>query len=377
MTANAESTMYWPEDGVALTEEAIDRLISWASGLGASAIRLQSDHRIGIGLHGKNYQVTRRKLLNTDTKTALRHFFRSEDGASLIARKEHINISHCVWPDRRARRYSFRIQAHGCRVGVSEGMSIILRPLADIPRPLEEQEVEPELIEAMNQGSGFYPVCGPTGSGKTTLLGGFVRDWLEDPNEHRNIIEGSKPIEILYDLVKQPSSRIDQTEIGAHFHSFPDFIEAAVRSEPTDIIVGECNNTQTMMAALQGGISGHALLTSLHTNDPASTMQRIIGLCPPDQAGSMTLAAAEGMRVIVNQRLLPSTDGKRTPIRSFIRFNHARRSRLLDAPVERWPGLIREMVDNEGQSFAKAIARAHSEGRISDEVAGRASRRED
>lgn len=377
MTGPNRNTKFWPEDGISLTVEAIDRLISWASELGASAIRLQSDHPVAIGLHGRNYQVTKRKLLNTDIKAALRHFFRSEDGASLISRKEHINISHCVWPDRRARRYSFRIHAHGCRIGVSEGMSIILRPLADIPRPLEEQNVEPELIEAMNQGAGFYPVCGPTGSGKTTLLGGFVRGWLEDPDEHRNIIEGSKPIEILYDLVKQPASRIDQTEIGVHFHSFPDFIEAAVRSEPTDIIVGECNNTQTMMAALQGGISGHSLLTSLHTNDPPSTMQRIIGLCPPDQAGSMTLAAAEGLRVIVNQRLLPSRDGKRTPIRSFIRFNHARRSRLLDASVELWPGLIREMVENEGQSFAKAIARAHAEGRISDEVAARANRGED
>ncbi|MFT9089615.1 MAG: ATPase, T2SS/T4P/T4SS family [Gluconacetobacter sp.] len=359
-----------------ITGGSIDQLITWCAQMDASRIFLQSGRPVTIRRHGRNVKASDRALHTSEIEEALNHFYR-DDAVSMMRRGIPINTSHCVWPDRRKRRHSFRVHAHSCQVGATQGSAVILRPLQDIPRPVADQHVEPELLDALDQGMGFYLVCGATGSGKTTLLGGVIRHWLEDPQRHYNIIEGAAPTEILYDLVSQPTCTIDQTEIPRDFPTFAGFIEGCTRSEPTHIVLVECNSPATMEAAIQGGISGHALLTSLHTKSPQETIRRIIGLCPADQRDSLVIAALEGLKLIVNQRLLLSTDGKRTPVRSFIRFTNKRRARLLDAPVDRWPNLIGQLVEEEGQTFATAIARAHEEGRISDDVAGAALREEE
>ena len=364
----------WPHDGAALRGEMLDQFLVWCAERDASRIEIQTEMPVMIRVHGRNHQVTTDPSLPGEVEDAIAYVFRSSAGVTHLRQGQPLDLAHTIWPDRRKRRHSFRLNAIGAQVGSETGISITFRPLADVPRPLAGQNVEPVLYEALAGERGMFLICGATGSGKSTLIGGINRARLEDPDLHCDIVEGSEPLELLYDLVERRNSTITQAEIPRNLPTFNAFIRAAMRREPTDIVVGECRDTQTMEAAIQAAISGHRLTTSLHTFDCASSIRRAAALCPPDQRDNLTISLVENLRLIVNQRLLPSVDGRRTPIREILPVNRAIRETLLDAPRDRWPQLTRTAVETQGQTFAQSITLAAKEGRISESVAAAALR---
>jgi defect-in-organelle-trafficking protein DotB len=126
-----------------------------------------------------------------------------------------------------------------------------------------------------------------------------------------------------------------------------------------------------MTAAEPAAISGHVLTTTIHANGVALTMQRIASLCPPSERESLVSAVAQSLRLVINQRLALSTDGRRTALREFLVFDAALRTRFLTTSPADWPALTRRAVEEQGQSFGVAIRRALEQGRISEETAAR------
>src|SRR5208337_3857486 len=216
---------------------------------------------------------------------------------------------------------------------------------------------------------GMVIVSGATGSGKSTLIAGMTVAKLKDPDGHFNIVEGAAPVEYLLERVRGPSSTINQTEIPRDLPSFAAFVRGAMRREPTDIIVGECRDSETMDAAIQAAISGHVLTTTVHANDVALTMQRIASLCPPAERENLVSAVAQSLRLVINQRLARSTDGRRTALREFLVFDAGLRNRFLRTDAAEWPALTRRAVEEQGQSYRKAVERALRDGRISEQTA--------
>ena len=102
-------------------------------------------------------------------------------------------------------------------------------------------------------------VSGATGSGKSTLIAGLIKAKIEEPDGNYDIVEAAAPVEFLLERVKGPSSTMNQTEIPRDLPTFAAFVRGAMRREPTDIIVGECRDSETMSAAVQAAISGHTL----------------------------------------------------------------------------------------------------------------------
>lgn len=350
----------------------LDTILISCVEMGASRIHLQTDTSLKIRVHGRNYTVPDLRWTGREVSDALAKMYKSSTGPSRLSQAMAIDTSYIIWPDRTKRRYGFRVNAVATTIGSNDGIGAILRPLPEKPTPLEEQYVEPRLAEALDGETGGYLVCGVTGSGKTTLMGGVTRQRLEDPNCHCDIVEGAAPLELFYDLIEQKNASIQQTEIPRQLATFPDFIRAAMREEPTDINIGECRDPETMVATIQAIISGHRTMTSVHTNDPAATIRRVVSLCPESDRDSLAIALVDNLKLIVNQRLLRSTDGRRTAIRSFLPFNRKIRETLLDAPQAHWPNMVRGFVEEHGQTFEQSIKDVHAQGRISDDIAGRA-----
>ncbi|MBB2156610.1 Flp pilus assembly complex ATPase component TadA [Gluconacetobacter diazotrophicus] len=367
----------WPGDGRSLRGTGFDDLLVWCANQGASRIEIQTGKQVCIRVHGRNRTVSSSPILPSEVESAVNHVYGSASGVGVITKGLPLDLSHCVQPDRSKPRHSFRLNILGTQVGSERGMSMVIRPLVDIPRKLEEQNVEPGILEALQHDNGGFLICGATGSGKTTLIGGINRWRLEDPGQHVDLMEGSAPIEILYDLVEARHATVSQIEIPRHLPSFAEFVRAAMRREPTDICLTEIRDPETMEAAIQAMISGHRLTSSIHTFNCASTMRRVASLCPADQRDSLTIAFVENLRLIVNQRLLPSTDGRRTPIREFLPVTRALRSQLLDSPQKHWPQITNEAVETQGQSFQTAIRTALDEGRITEDTAAKANQEEE
>ena len=139
-----------------------------------------------------------------------------------------------------------------------------------------------------------------------------------------------------------------------------------MRREPTDIIVGECRDSETMSAAMQAAISAPRLTTTIHANNVPLTMQRIASLC--GRGARQPVSAAQSLRLIVNQRLALSTDGKRTALREILVFDEALREKLMRTDASDWPDITQQAVHDHGQSYEIAIQLALKEGRITEQM---------
>ena len=366
---------FWPGEGTAWITEprkyapGLDGLLGWAYDVGASRIAFTTSHPVWLRVHGRNRQVTERALDEGELAQIANHLY-GADGTARLQSGSDFDVSYEVVRSR-TQRLRYRVNATPTRTSRRDGANIVLRPIPDMPPSLEAQRVEAGILDAFRPREGMVIVSGATGSGKSTLIAGFTMAKLLDPDGHYNIAEGAAPIEFLLDRVRSPSSTISQTEIPRDLPTFEGFIRGCMRREPTDIIVGECRDSVTMTAAVQAAISGHVLTTTVHANDVSLTMQRIASLCPPAERENLISAVAQSLRLVINQRLALSTDGRRTALREFLVFDGPLRTRFLETPAGDWPALTRRAVMEQGQSYQVAISRALEEGRITAEVASR------
>ena len=151
---------------------------------------------------------------------------------------------------------------------------------------------------------GFVLVTGPTGSGKSTSLAAMIDEINSTRDEHIMTIED--PIEFLHAHKK---CLVNQRELGSDAQSFADALKAALRQDPDVILVGEMRDLETISTALTAAETGHLVFATLHTQDTAQTVDRIIDVFPPSQQGQVRVQLSVALQGIVTQQLLPTADG--------------------------------------------------------------------
>ncbi|MER8185826.1 type IV pilus twitching motility protein PilT [Kitasatospora sp. NPDC094015] len=187
---------------------------------------------------------------------------------------------------------------------------------------------------------GFVLVTGPTGSGKSTSLAAL----LDHVNRHRpaHILTIEDPIEYLH---HHKRSAVNQREIGTDTDSFPAALRSALREDPDVLLLGEMRDPESISAALTIAETGHLVLATLHTNDTAQTLDRIVDVFPAAQQPQIRLQLAHTLVGVLNQTLVPRIGGGRvaafevlvgTPaIRNLIREGKTRQIRNLIATGHR------------------------------------------
>ena len=359
---------FWPGEGAVFSRDTLDSLFEWAFRLGASDIRIETHKPVFVQLHGRMRQATRRTFTEREVEEAVNRLYGAE-GVARLKRGEDFDVSYEVQPDRRT-RFRYRVNATAVLAHGDDGGAVVARALPVRSRPLSEQNVEPEIIQACMPRTGLVFIAGGTGNGKSTLQAGITRERLVDPDSHVAILEYSSPIEFTFDDVEGATAVISQSEIPRHLPSFAAGIRNAMRRAGDVIIIGECRDGETMAAAAQAALTDHAVYSTIHAGTLSETVQRIVSLCPLEERGALTVAVAQTLRLIVNQRLVPSLDGTRTALREFLVFDRPMRRKLADTNPDRWPALVEDMLaEGRGQSFERAIQRALAEGRISEATA--------
>ena len=171
---------------------------------------------------------------------------------------------------------------------------------------------------------GLVLVTGPTGSGKSTTLASVI-DWI---NAHRNahVLTIEDPIEYVHDHSK---SAVNQREVGTDTESFASALRAALREDPDILLVGEMRDLESIRFALTLAETGHLVLATLHTNDSAQAVDRLIDVFPGDQQPQIRVQLASCLTGVVYQRLVPKVGGgltaayevlvATTPIRNLIK----------------------------------------------------------
>lgn len=361
-----EGDGYWPGEAGAFTRERMDDLYAWAYRLGASDIRLQTHEPARIQIHGRLVAVTRRNLVEAEVEEAVNAVY-GADGQARLKQGMDFDVSYEVEPDRRS-RMRYRVNATGVQARGNDGGAIVARTLPNTVKTLAEQDTEEGIVEACMPKEGLVLVAGGTGNGKSTLMAGMTRKMLEDPDSHRAILEYSAPIEFVFDSIRGPTAMISQSEVPKHIPTFEAALRNGMRRAGDVIIIGECRDGETMSAALDAALTSHAVYSSIHAGTLSETIQRMVSLCPVEKRKALTVAMAQTLRLIVNQRLVPSSDGKRTALREYLVFDRRMRRQLSETDPDRWPNLIDDMLETKGQTFARAAAVAIARGRVTEQT---------
>jgi twitching motility protein PilT len=195
----------------------------------------------------------------------------------------------------------FRVNAYFQRAALSAAFRLIpseMPKMADLGLP-------PVIHEFTKKPRGFVLVTGPTGSGKSTSLAAMLDAINETRHEHILTIED--PIEFLH---KHKKCIVNQRELGADAQSFALGLKAALRQDPDVILVGEMRDLETISTALTAAETGHLVFATLHTQDTAQTVDRIVDVFPPDQQQQVRVQLSVSLQGIVTQQLLPKADGQ-------------------------------------------------------------------
>lgn len=153
--------------------------------------------------------------------------------------------------------------------------------------------------------NGLVLVTGPTGSGKSTTLAALIDRINTSTSQH--IITIEDPIEYLH---RHKKSVVEQREIKTDTESFSSALKYALRQDPDVILIGEMRDLETIESALTAAETGHLVFATLHTNDAAQTIDRIVDVFPTNQQEQIRLQLSTALRGVVSQQLIPRLDKK-------------------------------------------------------------------
>ena len=186
------------------------------------------------------------------------------------------------------------------------GPAMVLRLIPQTILTLDDLHLPEVLQELSSRPKGLVLVTGPTGSGKSTTLAAMI-DWINS-HQTRHILTIEDPVEFVHQSRK---SLIRHREVGQHTLKFHNALRAALREDPDVILVGEIRDRETLSTALEASQTGHLVFGTLHTNSAVKTVERVLGMYPPDEQESVRRALSESLLGVIAQGLIRTTDGKR------------------------------------------------------------------
>lgn len=233
-------------------------------------------------------------LMPEDTNRLVSSMLSSER-MEILKQKGEVDFSF-VMPGGR-----FRVNAYKQRGSMGAAIRLLVQDI-----PTLDQLNMPDCLKmlAMKQ-RGLVLLTGPTGSGKSTTLAAMV-DYI-NKNRRAHVITIEDPIEYLH---RHQQSMVNQREIGEDTRSFAAALRAALREDPDVILVGEMRDVETVSAAVTAAETGHLVLSTLHTNGAANTVDRIIDVFPPHQQQQIRIQTASILEGVITQQLVPLADGK-------------------------------------------------------------------
>jgi twitching motility protein PilT len=177
--------------------------------------------------------------------------------------------------------------------------SIRLLP-AQVPT-IESLHLPPVLAKLTERRQGLILLTGPTGCGKTSTMAALIERINARRRDH--IITIEDPIEYQH---ANRSSIVEQIEVGHDTPGFPQAVRAVLRQNPDVILVGEMRDSETIAAALTAAETGHLVLSSLHTNDAAQTMSRILDSFPASNQPQIRQQLSLALLAVIAQQLVPA-----------------------------------------------------------------------
>jgi twitching motility protein PilT len=270
---------------------SLDKLLALAAEQGASDIILVAGAPVAFRINGSLALATTKPLADEELRAMLLPLLTSAHTTQLEADRA---LDFCFVRGTIGR---FRANLHYQRGSLAA--SIRLLP-AQIPT-IESLHLPPILARLMERKQGLVLLTGPTGCGKTSTMAALID--IINARRRDHIITIEDPVEYQH---PNRNSIIEQIEVGHDTPTFAQAVRAVLRQNPDVILIGEMRDAETMAAALTAAETGHLVLSSLHTNDAAQTMSRILDSFSMGNQAQIRQQLSLALLAVVAQQLVPA-----------------------------------------------------------------------
>lgn len=252
-------------------------------------------------------------------------------------------------------------------------MSAAIRLLADGMPTFSDLCLPESLSRLPSIRDGLILVTGVTGSGKSTTLAAIIDEINRTTRQTIFTIED--PIE--YEHANQQSI-VFQRELFTDVSTFADAMRDSLRQDPDVILVGEMRDPETIRTAITAAETGHLVLSTLHSRDATSSVNRIVGTFPAGEQGQIRQQLSTSLRAVISQRLLPnSTDSGRIPAVEIMFVNTGIANLIRQGKDEMIYSTVETGLKEGMQTMEQSLIRLVHEGKITVDTATGAARRPD
>ncbi|MBD3176563.1 MAG: PilT/PilU family type 4a pilus ATPase [Armatimonadia bacterium] len=328
----------------------IDELLDFVVEKNASDIHLSVDLppvvRIDGDLKKMNYEPFTPQNLQTMLYSILR-----DDQIQRFEEDMELDFSYSL--QKKAR---FRVNFYRDRGNCAAAFRLIP---AVIPT-VEQLGLSPVVKDLARRSRGLVLVTGPTGSGKSTTLAAMVNVINMEMAKHVLTIED--PIEYLH---THKRSIVNQRELGQDTKSFNNALRASLREDPDVILVGEMRDHETMALAITAAETGHLVMSTLHTNTAADSVDRVIDVFPPGQQEQVRVQLSNNLVAILSQQLIPrATEPGRVCAMEICIANAAIRNLIREAKAHQVTSIIQTHTNIGMQTMDQALKDLYQRGLI-------------
>lgn len=292
-------------DAKALISALLDTVVSE----GGSDLHLSAGSNPIIRVSGSLVPLLQQKVLTPEDTMAILKFMAPAERFVLLPEQQSIDFSYAHTAKARFRVNGFMVQG---------AAALAMRLIPHETHTFEKLNLPPILEVFTQRTQGFFLIVGPVGQGKSTTMAAILDRINETRAEHIVTIED--PVEYIFD---QKKSLIHQREVHVDAPDFHSALTAAFREDVNVIMVGEMRDQETISSAVTAAETGHLVLSTLHTNNAAQTIDRVIDMFPPNQQDQVRVQLAGSLAGIFSQRLVPRIQGGLIPAYELLINNNA------------------------------------------------------
>ncbi|MDO8493457.1 MAG: PilT/PilU family type 4a pilus ATPase [bacterium] len=336
-------------------KKELEELVEIIQREGASDLHISALRQPAIRVSGQLIPLVSRPVLSPEDAAGLVYELMGESNKKIFLETKDMDFAYSGPGGIRFRGNAFFQRGFiGCA----------LRAIQTKIKTIEELSLPPILKDFINKKQGFFLVVGPVGQGKSTTLAAMIELINHERMEHILTIED--PIEYIFNSDR---SIIDQREVRFDTDTFQTALRSMFREDINVAMIGEMRTSETISAAVTAAETGHLVFSTLHTNNAAQTVDRIIDSFPAAQQNQIKAQLAGSLLGVFSQRLLPKISGGLVPAYELLINNSAVSNLIREGRVSEINVVIETGSESGMIDMNHSLAELVRKGEITPEVA--------